>query len=80
MTQGAAQQGVTGTPTVSPLDIDAVGQHVYGVGFTDQTCVQNCARAAYSFSVSASSISEIGSAGVDIGSHGNDVIAASPSD
>jgi len=76
--QGPTQQGVSGGATISPLAIDAAGQHVYGVGFTDQTCVQNCARAVYSFSVSPSSISEIGSTGVDIGSHGNDVIAASP--
>jgi len=75
--QGSTQQGVSGAAAISPLAIDAAGQHVNGVGFTDQTCVQNCACAVYSFSVSASSISEIGSGGVDVGSHGNDAIATS---
>ena len=79
LSQGMAVQGVTGGSTeISPLAIDSSGSHVYGIGLTDLTCLQNCSRAVYSFSVSASNISQIGNGGVDVGSHGNDAIAASP--
>jgi len=77
LTAGGTVQGANSTATVSPLAIDVKGQHVYGIGLLDTSCVSACTKAVDSFTVTSSTITTIGPA-VSTGLQGSDSIAVSP--
>jgi 6-phosphogluconolactonase (cycloisomerase 2 family) len=77
LTGGGTAQGANSTATVSPLAIDQMGQHVYGIGLLDTTCATACTKAVDSFAVNSSTITTIGTP-ASTGLQGSNSIALSP--
>ena len=77
LTNGGTAQGANSTATVSPLAIDQKGQHVYGIGLLDTSCITSCTKAVESFAVTSATITTIGTP-VSTGLQGSDAIAISP--